>query len=169
MQDFDHRIFVKFLPPNVTAVIQPMDQGVINAFKSIYKRLLTEEMVQFVFKNGNNLEKPFETFLKEYNLLKAIKNIGKAWSMAQRETIIKSFNKVVDVELMVKTYKDRIENTDVENFEGFIENHELMGITSPIMQNIRVIQNIINTNFESEPFTEEDITHYRYSDQEKEK
>ena len=80
--------------------------------------------------------------------------------MVQRETIIKSFNKVVDVELMVKTYKDRIENTDVENFEGFIENNELMGITSPIMQNIRVIQNIINTNFESEPFTEEDVTHY---------
>ena len=34
------RIAAKFLPPNVTSLIQPMDQGVLVALKRIYKKKL---------------------------------------------------------------------------------------------------------------------------------
>ena len=34
----DGKIIAKFLPPNVTALIQPMDQGVIQAVKKSYKK-----------------------------------------------------------------------------------------------------------------------------------
>ena len=42
----DGTIFAKFLPPNVTALIQPMDQGVIESAKKRYKllrRLIIED------------------------------------------------------------------------------------------------------------------------------
>ena len=34
----DENIKVIFLPPNTTALIQPLDQGVISCFKRVYKR-----------------------------------------------------------------------------------------------------------------------------------
>lgn len=33
-----HNVHVLFLPPNVTSVCQPLDQGVISAFKAHYRR-----------------------------------------------------------------------------------------------------------------------------------
>lgn len=34
----DGKIFAKFLPPNVTSLMQPMDQGVLGSLKWRYKR-----------------------------------------------------------------------------------------------------------------------------------
>jgi hypothetical protein len=34
----DENIFVKYLPPNVTALIQPMDQGVIQNTKTLHRK-----------------------------------------------------------------------------------------------------------------------------------
>ena len=52
----DGKIFVQFLPPNVTSSIQPMDQGVLESFKRSNKkkllhRLLIEDEVVVVFFN----------------------------------------------------------------------------------------------------------------------
>ena len=41
----DGKIIAKFLPANVTSLIQPMDQGVLVAIKRRYKRKLLEELV----------------------------------------------------------------------------------------------------------------------------
>ena len=41
----DKEIIAKFLPPNVTSLIQPMDQGVLESIKRRYKRKLLEELV----------------------------------------------------------------------------------------------------------------------------
>lgn len=39
-------IFVKFLPPNATSLIQPMDQGSIEALKRRYRKALLSELVR---------------------------------------------------------------------------------------------------------------------------
>ena len=39
------RIVAKFLPPNVTLLIQPMDQGVLVALKRIYKKKLLSKLI----------------------------------------------------------------------------------------------------------------------------
>jgi hypothetical protein len=38
----DGNIFVKYLLPNVTALIQPMDQGVIQNMKTLYKGIVAK-------------------------------------------------------------------------------------------------------------------------------
>lgn len=46
-------VSVIFLPPNVTSLIQPLDQEIISSFKLSYHRLLLEH---FLAKTGDNLE-----------------------------------------------------------------------------------------------------------------
>uniref|UniRef100_A0A3Q2NRZ8 DDE-1 domain-containing protein n=1 Tax=Fundulus heteroclitus TaxID=8078 RepID=A0A3Q2NRZ8_FUNHE len=36
---------IEFLPPNTTSLIQPMDQGVIRAFKALYTRNTLQHLV----------------------------------------------------------------------------------------------------------------------------
>ena len=36
---------IKFLPPNTTSLIQPMDQGIIRAFKALYTRNTLQHLV----------------------------------------------------------------------------------------------------------------------------
>ncbi|CAF3816564.1 unnamed protein product [Rotaria sordida] len=38
-------IKLKFFPPNTTAIIQPMDQGIIRAFKAYYRRYLVKHII----------------------------------------------------------------------------------------------------------------------------
>ena len=41
----DGKVVAKFLPPNVTSLIQPMDQGVMVSIKHWYLRKILEELV----------------------------------------------------------------------------------------------------------------------------
>ena len=59
--------FVKFLPPNVTALIQPMDQGVIASMKTKYRTNLLKKRIE----EGNDLQ----SFWKDYTILASINDI----------------------------------------------------------------------------------------------
>ena len=41
----DGKIFAKYLPPGVTSIIQPMDQGVLQALKQRYKKKLLRQLL----------------------------------------------------------------------------------------------------------------------------
>lgn len=60
----DGKIFVKYLPPNVTALIQPTDQDVIAGLKKVYKTSVLRKL----FEEKNDLK----SFLKNFTILDAI-------------------------------------------------------------------------------------------------
>uniref|UniRef100_A0A5S6QV63 DDE-1 domain-containing protein n=1 Tax=Trichuris muris TaxID=70415 RepID=A0A5S6QV63_TRIMR len=40
LNSVDELVTIKFFPPNVISLIQPMDQGVIRSFKDLYRKVL---------------------------------------------------------------------------------------------------------------------------------
>jgi len=67
---------VVFLPPNTTSLIQPVDQGVIAAFKYNY---LMRTSAQAIAATEEDIEKTMMQFWKDYNIYDCIKNL--AWDL----------------------------------------------------------------------------------------
>ncbi|XP_032897989.1 tigger transposable element-derived protein 1-like [Amblyraja radiata] len=65
---------VVYLPPSITALIQPMDQGVISTFKAYYLRQMFAQAVGAT-ESGRTLR----DFWNGFNILDAIRNIVAAW------------------------------------------------------------------------------------------
>ncbi|XP_035214767.1 tigger transposable element-derived protein 1-like, partial [Stegodyphus dumicola] len=68
---------VVFLPPNTTALIQPMDQGVISNFKAYYLRRTFKQMFE---KTDGEENQSIREFWKNYNIVDAVENIGLSWN-----------------------------------------------------------------------------------------
>ncbi|XP_069780147.1 jerky protein homolog [Narcine bancroftii] len=79
-------IFVCYLPPNVTSLIQPMNQGVIQNVKILYRRDFMWRMTNF---DGTILE-----FQKKYSLKDAIYNVSCAWNSVKSETLRRCWQKL---------------------------------------------------------------------------
>jgi hypothetical protein len=77
----DGNIFVKYLPPNVTALMQPMDQGVIKKMKTLYRKKLLQKLVT----EGTDLL----TSWKKMTVLDAIYEISAAWNLIKGATLQK--------------------------------------------------------------------------------
>ncbi|XP_050045994.1 tigger transposable element-derived protein 6-like [Dermacentor andersoni] len=76
-----NNIEVRFLPPNSTAKLQPLDQGVIRAFKAVYKRRLIDTLlVKLRMKQDLKID-----------LLGAIQMLKAAWDSVRGGTIANCF------------------------------------------------------------------------------
>ncbi|XP_037515168.1 tigger transposable element-derived protein 6 [Rhipicephalus sanguineus] len=73
-------IKLAFLPPNTTAALQPMDQGVINNLKCFYRRHMLERLVLCAS-------------MKDYNvtLLTAMHMLVRAWDLVTATTVANCF------------------------------------------------------------------------------
>lgn len=80
-------IFVKYLPPNVTALIQPMDQGVIASVKRNYRSTVLKKMIE----EGSDLK----SFFKNFTLLDAIYECDAAWKKVKASSLTKSWKKIL--------------------------------------------------------------------------
>ena len=69
-----------YLPPNTTALIQPMDQGVISTVKAIYKKI--------TFTKAHEKCSTMIEFLKTYNILNAVENFGQAWGQITKKKFL---------------------------------------------------------------------------------
>ena len=81
----DKKIRAVFLPKNTTSKIQPLDQGIIAAFKRNYRRNLTVMMV--------DSRMTVSDYLRSLNLKEAIYLLGQAWNDVTKRSINGCWNK----------------------------------------------------------------------------
>merc|ERR1711942_231667 len=67
LNDLLDYVEVRFLPPNTTAVIQPMDQGVIHVFKTNYLDIYYNKMIDYLLLHGID-DDPMYDFTSNYTM-----------------------------------------------------------------------------------------------------
>ncbi|XP_046472560.1 jerky protein homolog-like [Neodiprion pinetum] len=99
-------IEVNFFPPNVTSLIQPMDQGIIQTVKLHYEINLVNAIVEAQNENVTLIE-----FLKTIDVHKVIFWIADAWKKVKPTTIQKCWKN-----LWPKEIRDASTQTDEDSF-----------------------------------------------------
>lgn len=79
---------VKFLPANTTSLIQPLDQGIIKCFKTLYRKNLVRHLIAQV-EAGN----PGAAKVEDISVLDAVHWIGRAWNAVSAECVRNCFRK----------------------------------------------------------------------------
>lgn len=72
---------VVFLPPNVTSVVQPMDQAIIATFKRLYRKALLERLV------NTDGEQDIAKCLKDFKLIDALFGMKQAWTKVTMKSL----------------------------------------------------------------------------------
>ena len=87
-----------FLPPNITSVSQPMDQGVIKCLKAFYRRRLVNLMIKRL-EHGQDLPK--------ISILRALQLLVASWNDVTKTTIVNCFGKAkISAKDQVNTTED---------------------------------------------------------------
>ena len=86
----DGEISTKFLPPNVTSLIQSMDQGVLQTLKKRYKKHLLCRLII-----GDDICGSVLNFLKGINMKVVAEVAAEAWSEIKQDTLRKYSQKII--------------------------------------------------------------------------
>lgn len=99
-----------FLPPNVTSLIQPMDQGVINDLKLKYrKKMLTHVL-------DDESSESLAERIKKINIKDVIYWLAQSWENVKPETIKNSWNNILtDKDLVQNKKEETAENAELRN------------------------------------------------------
>uniref|UniRef100_A0A2S2QZ92 Jerky-like n=1 Tax=Sipha flava TaxID=143950 RepID=A0A2S2QZ92_9HEMI len=122
----DGNIFVKFLTPNITAFIQPMDQRVIASMKKNYRKSLLEKRIE----EGHDLK----SFWKDYTILDSIYDINTAWRLVKQTTLVKSWRKILP----------SVENTLIGEEEKEVSAFDLANFSKSLTRGENVDEENIN-------------------------
>lgn len=85
---------MKFLPPNVTSLLQPMDQSVIETLKRLYRKQLLRKLLSV---DTDNPEVVL-SFFKQMNLKECCYMIVDAWDFIGRRALNNAWNKILNRE-----------------------------------------------------------------------
>ncbi|XP_051784731.1 tigger transposable element-derived protein 1-like [Erpetoichthys calabaricus] len=85
---------MEFLPPNTTSLIQPMDQGVIRAFKTLYTRNSLANLVSSVDAAQEDDDFNLKAYWRQYTIATCLQNIQKALQEMKPATINASWKKL---------------------------------------------------------------------------
>ena len=90
VDEFDF-IQIKYLPPNTTPLIQPMDQQVISNFKKLYTKALFRKCFQVT----NDTQLTLREFWKEhFNILTCVTLIDNAWNQVSYRSMNSAWRKL---------------------------------------------------------------------------
>ena len=102
----DKAIKAMFLPPNTTALIQPMDQGVLEALKRRYRRLMLQKLLLQDQAGQSVIEG-----LKNINIKDVVYMSAAAWDDIPALTLTRSWNKLLASDKITESDKQP-ENDD---------------------------------------------------------
>ena len=91
LQSEDGKIKTMFLPPNTTAIIQPMDQGVLDPCKRRYKRKL---LGHIILENESD-EKSVPVILKGITMKDVVYWVAAAWQEASNDSLRKAWRNLL--------------------------------------------------------------------------
>lgn len=86
----DGKFNVLFLPPNVTSIFQPMDQGVIETFKRFYRK----QLLRMLLLGMENSEESVQKTYTKLNLRDTVYMAVDAWASVKNTTLKKAWNKL---------------------------------------------------------------------------
>ena len=75
-------VFVSYLPPNCTSLLQPQDNGIIRSMKCKYRTILMRRLVTAV-----NEGIPVQDFIKKFNIKDAVYCVANAWNSIKPSTL----------------------------------------------------------------------------------
>lgn len=81
---------VCYLPANTTSILQPLDMGIIHAFKAHYRQNIIRKQICFL-----EAGKKIEDFKKSIDILTALHIAKRAYWMVTPDTILNCFKKVI--------------------------------------------------------------------------
>lgn len=87
----DGEIECIFLPPNVTSLCQPMDQGVLETMKRFYRRKLLTVLIA-----GMDEGEIITETLKKVDMLDVVMWVSQAWDDIKQITLVRSWRKLLD-------------------------------------------------------------------------
>ena len=91
LQSADGKVTTMFLPPNTTSILQPMDQGVLEALKRQYKKNLLHHII--LENDASSLSIP--DILKQLSIRDAVYWSAQAWDDASPLSLAKSWKKLL--------------------------------------------------------------------------
>ena len=94
LQSSDGKVITKFLPPNTTSLIQPMDQGILEAMKRRYKKSL----LRFLLVQNDCSSKSIPEIVKQLTIKDAVYWIAQAWDEISPETLTRGWNKLLQTQ-----------------------------------------------------------------------
>lgn len=110
---------VVFFPPNMTSVLQPMDQGVIKNFKHFYRRLVVQKILA-----EENMDNDGKI---KIDILQASRMCNSAWDQVKESTIANCFRKggFVHKEEVMEVSEETVDGGGFEEVVGEIQDDNL--------------------------------------------
>ena len=116
----DGLVTAKFLLPNVTALIQPMDQGVLESLKRRYRKSLLRDIIL------SDEQPDLVKFIKGVNMKVVAEKVALAWDELTPTTIRRSWRKLLPIEESQSTEETSSDNAPLNS--DFEEDSRSLGL-----------------------------------------
>ena len=139
----DKNFEVIFLPSNVTANIQPMDQSPISVTKKNYKRNLMRKLLI-----EGDYEK-IETFLKKLKLRDCLEMLSKGWSNVKQTTLQNAWKPVLGELKNLKNIVNSSEKIMYDEDSSSCETHHSFELPHPVYEFCEHLTKCLSTPVEN--------------------